>query len=319
VALIPAGMAGGLAMGMQIVGRRYADSEVPAASAAFERIRPWRDTYRALRGRCRLLTGPNAAVRPGNLPGSVADSRFKGQVGAGADCAGGLAGEPDWHDQPPAGEWCAGGSGAARSRRTPDGAATSEHLRLDPPLLRPRPRAAGAGGSGAAGPVRIYMVDPDGPAHVERYRIEYQEAALENPERMRREVLTPCWRRRGGSQTTRHRPGSRLEVVPGQLPGPALRRGDRPHHPQPGQAHAGRGDRPGPQGDPAGAPHAASGLPVLAACRPVGLMTPQPDTQDPFNQLGEPGSTRCCRCDAQLRGDAHVIQEGLHPEAASSE
>jgi transcriptional regulator with XRE-family HTH domain len=40
-------------------------------------------------------------------------------------------------------------------------------------------------------PVRIYMVDPDSPARVERYRIEHQEAALEDPNRMRREVLTP--------------------------------------------------------------------------------------------------------------------------------
>jgi amidase len=47
-ASIPAGMAGGLPVGMQIVGRRYADSDVLAASAAFERIRPWRDTYRAI-------------------------------------------------------------------------------------------------------------------------------------------------------------------------------------------------------------------------------------------------------------------------------
>jgi amidase len=46
-ASIPAGMAGGnLPVGMQIVGRRYADSDVLAASAAFERIRPWRDSYR---------------------------------------------------------------------------------------------------------------------------------------------------------------------------------------------------------------------------------------------------------------------------------
>jgi amidase len=28
------------------VGRRYADSDVLAASAAFERIRPWQDSYR---------------------------------------------------------------------------------------------------------------------------------------------------------------------------------------------------------------------------------------------------------------------------------
>ena len=45
-ASIPAGMADGLPVGMQIIGRRYADADVLAASAAFERLRPWRDTYR---------------------------------------------------------------------------------------------------------------------------------------------------------------------------------------------------------------------------------------------------------------------------------
>jgi amidase len=46
-ASIPAGMAhGNLPVGMQIVGRRYADSDVLAASAALERIRPWQGSYR---------------------------------------------------------------------------------------------------------------------------------------------------------------------------------------------------------------------------------------------------------------------------------
>jgi transcriptional regulator with XRE-family HTH domain len=40
-------------------------------------------------------------------------------------------------------------------------------------------------------PVRLYMLDPDSAARVERYRIEHIEAALEDPQRMRREVLTP--------------------------------------------------------------------------------------------------------------------------------
>jgi amidase len=47
-ASVPAGMARGLPVGMQIIGRRYADADVLAASAAFERVRPWKDTYRAV-------------------------------------------------------------------------------------------------------------------------------------------------------------------------------------------------------------------------------------------------------------------------------
>ena len=45
-ASVPAGLADGLPVGMQIVGRRWADADVLAASAAFERRRPWRDSYR---------------------------------------------------------------------------------------------------------------------------------------------------------------------------------------------------------------------------------------------------------------------------------
>jgi amidase len=40
-ASIPAGMADGLPVGMQIMGRSGADTDVLAASAAFERLRPW--------------------------------------------------------------------------------------------------------------------------------------------------------------------------------------------------------------------------------------------------------------------------------------
>ena len=50
-ATVPAGLAeNGLPVGMQIVGKRYADADVIAASAEFERLRPWMETYE----RCRL-------------------------------------------------------------------------------------------------------------------------------------------------------------------------------------------------------------------------------------------------------------------------
>ncbi len=46
-ATVPAGFSdNGLPVGMQIVGKRYADADVIAASAEFERVRPWMDSYK---------------------------------------------------------------------------------------------------------------------------------------------------------------------------------------------------------------------------------------------------------------------------------
>jgi amidase len=45
-ASIPAGLHDGLPVGMQLIGRRYAEGDVLAAAAAFERVRPWKDAYR---------------------------------------------------------------------------------------------------------------------------------------------------------------------------------------------------------------------------------------------------------------------------------
>jgi amidase len=50
-ASIPAGMVDGLPVGMHIAGRRYGDADVLAASAAFERLRPWHGHYAQLAGR----------------------------------------------------------------------------------------------------------------------------------------------------------------------------------------------------------------------------------------------------------------------------
>jgi hypothetical protein len=50
-ASLPAGLSDGLPIGMPIIGRRNADVHVLAASAAFERLRPWHDNHRVRRGR----------------------------------------------------------------------------------------------------------------------------------------------------------------------------------------------------------------------------------------------------------------------------
>ncbi len=50
-ASIPAGLADGLPVGMQLIGPMQDDAAVIAASAAFERVRPWVDDYRIPRER----------------------------------------------------------------------------------------------------------------------------------------------------------------------------------------------------------------------------------------------------------------------------
>ncbi|MEM7021956.1 MAG: amidase family protein [Pseudomonadota bacterium] len=44
-ASVPAGMTDGLPVGMQVVARRGADGDLLAACGAFERLRPWQETY----------------------------------------------------------------------------------------------------------------------------------------------------------------------------------------------------------------------------------------------------------------------------------
>jgi amidase len=50
-ASVPAGLSRGLPVGMQLIGRRWADADVLAAAAAIERARPWRDHYALCRDR----------------------------------------------------------------------------------------------------------------------------------------------------------------------------------------------------------------------------------------------------------------------------
>lgn len=44
-ALIPAGLADQLPVGMRIIGKRYADTDVITASAVFKKLKPWNHIY----------------------------------------------------------------------------------------------------------------------------------------------------------------------------------------------------------------------------------------------------------------------------------
>lgn len=50
-ASIPAGLAKGLPVGMQIIGKRYGDADVLTASAVFEQIKPWAHIYEICKNR----------------------------------------------------------------------------------------------------------------------------------------------------------------------------------------------------------------------------------------------------------------------------
>ena len=51
-ASVPAGLIEGRwPVGMQIVGRRWGDADVFAASATFQRLQPWQETYRSCSAR----------------------------------------------------------------------------------------------------------------------------------------------------------------------------------------------------------------------------------------------------------------------------
>src|SRR3954467_12174916 len=64
-ASVPAGDIDGLPVGMQLIGRRYGDADVLAASGAFERLRPWQDAF------ARCAARPRGCGEAGEIPSPV--------------------------------------------------------------------------------------------------------------------------------------------------------------------------------------------------------------------------------------------------------